>query len=543
MILESKPIADKSIASRLTSARIRCELHGYCNIVEFHNKQRRLGGDTVRTLARKFFCGGVAMEIDSPINRMETVETKARDEAEEIVAGSFEVVSPLDGELVGAAPDMGPLHVQRAIAVAAAAGADWKRRPPRERARLLHAWSEAIMANKAALASLVRREQGKPLAQAEAEVAYGASFVDWYAEEGRRVYGEIVQADRPDQRILVTREPVGVCAAITPWNYPLAMVTRKVAPALAAGCTVVLKPAEATPLTALEIARLAIGVGIPPGVLNIVTARDPAPIGEEFARSKLVRHLSFTGSARVGRLLMELAAGTIKRCTMELGGNAPFLVLEDADLDKAAAALVTAKFRNGGQTCVCPNRVLVQRKIYNAFTKAVVERMTAMSVGQPGNEISENPPLISLTAVERVNAWVEHALAEGASPLFRGSVEPKGHFVVPIVLGSVTPSMEIYQQEVFGPVLSLTAFDEVNEAIAMANDTSAGLAAYIFSGNLGLAIRLSEMLEFGMVGINEVAISQDTIPFGGIKESGLGRESSKLGIEEYLEWKTVCMAL
>jgi succinate-semialdehyde dehydrogenase/glutarate-semialdehyde dehydrogenase len=488
------------------------------------------------------------MNPDSLLSRPEPEGAAAHERAASTAradGSSFPVYSRIDGTLVGTAPDMGADEAEAAIRCADAAWSGWRSTSAKERAQLLHAWSAAIQANAAELADLIVREQGKTPSQAAGEVTYGASFVDWYAEEGRRIYGEVIHPGSPHQRIFVSREPIGVCAAITPWNYPVAMVTRKIAPALAAGCTVVLKPAESTPLTALFLARLAAEAGIPEGVLSIVTAADPAPIGEVFARSPLVRHLSFTGSVPVGRLLLRMAADTVKKCTMELGGNAPFIIFEDADIDRAVDGLIQSKFRNSGQTCVCPNRVLVHSSVYERVAAAAAERSAGLRLFEPdGPRDAELGPLISAAAAARIRGLVAEAVGGGAvEHLAERSREQTDTFMSPVILGGVTPSMKIYGEEVFGPVICLTPFDDEAEAVALANDTAYGLAAYLFTRDLSRALRVADALQFGMVGVNEVVISQDTIPFGGIKQSGLGRESSKHGIDEYLELKTLCVAL
>lgn len=457
---------------------------------------------------------------------------------------TFDVLSPYDGKLVGVAPDMRAEHAKLLIDRADRAAGQWRAVSPRARADVLHEWSRRILSRADDLAQLICDEQGKTLEQAKGEVAYGATFVDWYAEEGRRVYGEVIWSNQPEQNLIVTREPVGVCVAITPWNYPLAMVTRKIAPALAAGCPVVLKPAEATPLTALALAHLAEEAGLPNGVLGIVTTSDPAPVGEVFAQSRVARHLSFTGSVPVGQRLLAMAASTVKRCTMELGGNAPFLVLDDADLDLAVEGLIAAKFRNSGQTCICPNRVLVHESVYREFAQKLGARVAGLTLANSGDRHGDLGPLISKKATQKICRLVDDAVASGAQVYYRrlDAVE-NDTFMRPVVLGSVSPAMGVFQQEVFGPVISLTAFAKPDEAIELANATPYGLAAYIFTGDIGRALKLSDQLEFGMIGMNEVALSQDIVPFGGIKQSGLGRESSRHGIEEYLELKTKCLTL
>jgi succinate-semialdehyde dehydrogenase/glutarate-semialdehyde dehydrogenase len=387
---------------------------------------------------------------------------------------------------------------------------------------------------------LITAECGKPLAEARGEVAYGASFVEWFAEEGKRTYGESIPSTAANTRLLVIKQPVGVCAAITPWNFPLAMITRKVAPALAAGCPVVVKPAEATPLTALALAVLAEQAGLPPGVFNVVTGL-PAEIGGELCANPIVRKLSFTGSTAVGRLLMAQCAPTIKKLSLELGGNAPFIVFDDADLDAAVDGALVAKYRNTGQTCVCANRFLVQAGIYDEFAARFAEKVRGLKVGDGTEAGVAQGPLINAAGLAKVEAHVADALAKGARVLCGGSRHERGgNFFQPTVLAGVTTAMQVAREETFGPVAPLFRFETEAEAIAMANDTEFGLAAYFYSRDVGRCWRVGEALEYGMVGINSGLISTEVAPFGGIKQSGLGREGSKYGIEEYLEIKYLC---
>ena len=387
---------------------------------------------------------------------------------------------------------------------------------------------------------MITAEYGKPLAEAKGEVAYGASFVEWFAEEGKRAYGETIPATLADKRLVVIKQPIGVCAAITPWNFPLAMITRKVAPALAAGCTVVVKPAEQTPLTALALAALAEEAGFPAGVFNVLTG-DPVAIGGELTASPVVRKLSFTGSTEIGRLLMAQCAPTIKKLSLELGGNAPFIVFDDADVDAAVDGALIAKYRNTGQTCVCANRILVQDGVYEEFATKLAARVGGLKVGAGNEEGVVQGPLIDAAGLAKVEAHVADALAKGARVLCGGARHARGgNFFQPTVLADVTPAMRVAREETFGPVAPLFRFATEDEAIAMANDTEFGLAAYFYSRDIGRCWRVGEALEYGMVGVNTGLISNEVAPFGGVKQSGLGREGSKYGIEDYLEIKYLC---
>ena len=456
---------------------------------------------------------------------------------------TFAVVDPATGAVLADVPDMGVAETRRAIDAADAAFPAWRARPARERAGILRTWFEGIMAAQDDLGVLLTSEQGKPLAEARGEVAFGASFVEWFAEEARRVYGDVIPAAQADRRIFVLKQPVGVCAAITPWNFPVAMVTRKVAPALAAGCTVVLKPAEQTPLCALALADLAERAGVPKGVFNVVTG-DAATIGSELTAHPKVRKLSFTGSTEVGRLLMQQCAPTVKKLSLELGGNAPFLVFDDADLDAAADGAIASKFRNAGQTCVCANRLLVQEHVHDAFARKLAERVARFKVGhglEPGVTIG---PLIDDAAIAKVKSHVEDAVTRGARVAIGGGPHAAGpRFFEPTVLTDVTPAMRIAREETFGPVAPLFRFRDEADAIRLANDTEYGLAAYLYGRDVGRIWRVAEALEYGIVGVNTgVPSSEVAAPFGGVKQSGIGREGSKYGIEEYLELKYVCLA-
>jgi succinate-semialdehyde dehydrogenase/glutarate-semialdehyde dehydrogenase len=447
------------------------------------------------------------------------------------------VIDPATQEPIGAVPDAEGAETRAAIDAAAAAFGPWRAKPHAERAALLEAWHALMLKHLEDLALILTREQGKPLAEARGEIRYGASFVKWFAEEARRVDGATIPAPTADRRILVLKEPVGVCGIVTPWNFPNAMITRKVAPALAAGCTVVIKPSELTPFSALALGVLAERAGIPAGVVNIVTGM-PAAIGAELTGNPAVRKISFTGSTRVGALLMRQAADSIKRLSLELGGNAPFIVFDDADLDLAIDGVLVSKFRNGGQTCVCANRILVQDGIYERFADKLSARVAAMKVG-PGTKAGVDiGPMINRAAIEKIGRHVDDALAKGASRLAAATDMPKGaQYATPVVLGGATTEMLLAGEETFGPVAPLFRFRGEDEAIRIANGTPFGLAAYFFTRDMRRSWRVGEALEFGMVGLNTGAISMEVAPFGGVKQSGLGREGSQLGIEEYLEVK------
>ena len=453
---------------------------------------------------------------------------------------TFSVINPATGERLGEVPLCGAAETRRAIEAANEAWPAWRALTARQRGQLLRAWFELIVANAEDLAQLITAECGKPLAEARGEVAYGASFVEWFAEEGKRTYGESIPSTAANTRLLVVKQPVGVCAAITPWNFPLAMITRKVAPALAAGCPVVVKPAEATPLTALALAVLAEQAGLPAGVFNVVTG-NPAAIGGELCANPVVRKLSFTGSTAVGRLLMAQCAPTIKKLSLELGGNAPFIVFDDADLDAAVDGALIAKYRNTGQTCVCANRFLVQAGIYDQFAARFADKVRGLKVGDGTEAGVAQGPLINAAGLAKVEAHVADALGKGARVLCGGTRHERGgNFFQPTVLADVTTAMQVAREETFGPVAPLFRFETEAEAIAMANDTEFGLAAYFYSRDVARCWRVGEALEYGMVGINTGLVSNEVAPFGGIKQSGLGREGSKYGIEEYLEIKYLC---
>jgi succinate-semialdehyde dehydrogenase / glutarate-semialdehyde dehydrogenase len=450
------------------------------------------------------------------------------------------VLNPANGASLAEVPLCGAAETRRAVEAAEAAWPAWRALTAKQRAQLLQTWFKLIIENADDLAQLITAEGGKPLAEARGEVIYGASFVEWFAEEGKRTYGESIPSPTADKRLLVIKQPIGVCAAITPWNFPLAMITRKVAPALAAGCPVVVKPAEQTPLTALALAALAEQAGFPAGVFNVVTG-NPVDIGGELTANPVVRKLSFTGSTHVGRLLMAQCAPTVKKISLELGGNAPFIVFNDADINAAVDSALIAKYRNNGQTCVCANRFLVQSGIYEEFAARLAERVATMKVG-PGTEAGVVlGPLINAAGLAKVESHVADAISLGARVLCGGARhELGGSFFQPTILADVTTAMKVAREETFGPVAPLFRFETEAEAIAMANDTEFGLAAYFFTRDIGRCWRVGEALEYGMVGINTGLISNEVAPFGGIKQSGIGREGSKYGIEDYLEVKYLC---
>lgn len=458
----------------------------------------------------------------------------------------FAVRNPATGEKICTVPDMGAAETRRAIAAADAAWPAWRAQTAKQRAAVMRRWFDLMVTNADDLAALMTSEQGKPLAEARGEVLYAASFVEWFAEEGKRAYGDAMPSPDPKTRIVVLKQPVGVCAAITPWNFPAAMITRKVAPALAAGCTVVVKPAEQTPLSALALAELARRAGFPAGVFNVVTgaAESAAKIGGELTSNPTVRKLSFTGSTEVGRLLMAQCAPTVKKVSLELGGNAPFIVFDDADVDAAVAGAIASKYRNTGQTCVCANRLLVQDGVYDEFARKLAAKVAELKVAPGTEEGAAQGPLIDAQALAKVEAHIADALAKGARVLTGGKRHPRGGtFFEPTVLVDVTPDMRCAREETFGPVAPLFRFKTEADAIALANATEYGLAGYFYSRDIGRVWRVAEALEYGMVGVNTGVISNEVAPFGGVKQSGIGREGSKYGIDEYLEIKYVCMAV
>ncbi|MHA6288166.1 NAD-dependent succinate-semialdehyde dehydrogenase [Maricaulis sp. CAU 1757] len=454
----------------------------------------------------------------------------------------FDVIDPASGHVIAAVADCGARDTERAIAAAKAAQKIWAANAAHDRAGILRRWADLMKASADPLARLLTRENGKPLAEARGEILYGASYLEWFAEEARRVYGDIIPGPSQDKRILVSRQPVGVCAAITPWNFPNAMLMRKAGAALAAGCTLIAKPAAETPLSALAAAELAIEAGLPPGVLNIVTGKDAAAIGGVLTASPDVRKLSFTGSTAIGRLLMRQSADTLKRLSMELGGNAPFIVFADADLDAAVDGVMAAKFRNAGQTCVCANRIYVHADIMEAFAEMLSERAAALHVGNGESEGVEIGPLISEPAYAKTERLVADALERGARLRVGGGRHAAGElFYQPTVLSGVTREMSVAREEIFGPVAPLIAFESEDSVVKDANNTEYGLAAYVYTRDLGRAFRVSEALEYGMVGVNEGIISSAAAPFGGIKQSGFGREGSRYGLDDYLDIKYTLM--
>lgn len=455
---------------------------------------------------------------------------------------TVDVTNPATGETIVRVPMMGAAETERAIDVAELAYKEWRKTTAKHRAQVLRRWFDLLMQNQNDLALILSSEQGKPLNEAKGEIAYAASFIEWFSEEAKRVYGDTIPEVTPGTRLTVRKEPIGVCAAITPWNFPAAMITRKAGPALAAGCSIIIKPATQTPLTALALAALAEEAGIPKGVLQVVVGRASA-IGNTLCASSRVRKLSFTGSTDIGKLLMQQCADNVKKVSLELGGNAPFIVFDDADLDKAVEGALIAKFRNNGQTCVCANRILVQEGVYDAFAAKLAEAVDKLRVAPGTEEGSELGPLIDASAYDSVSAMIDDALTKGAMKVTNREVQVDGEkrFLNPVVLTGANTDMAFYSDEIFGPIAPLFRFSTVEEAIALANDTEYGLASYLYTSSINTYIRVSEELEYGMVGVNTGLISNEVAPFGGVKSSGIGREGSKYGIEDYLEIKYVCL--
>ncbi|PPE68903.1 NAD-dependent succinate-semialdehyde dehydrogenase [Caldimonas thermodepolymerans] len=460
------------------------------------------------------------------------------------VAGTrrFAVHDPATGLKLAEVANLGAAEAEQAIADADRAWAGWRAQTAKARAAILMKWFHLLREHAEDLARIMTAEQGKPLAEARGEVAYAASFIEWFAEEAKRVYGETIPTTDPNKRYVVIKQPIGVCAAITPWNFPIAMITRKVAPALAAGCPVVIKPAEQTPLSALATAELAVRAGIPPGVLNVVTAdaEGSVEVGKVMCASDTVRHLSFTGSTEVGRILMQQCAPTIKKLSLELGGNAPFIVFDDADLDSAVEGAMQSKYRNAGQTCVCANRIYAQDGIYEAFVAKLAEKAKALRVGNGFEDGVQQGPLIDDNAIAKVERHVADAVGKGARVL-TGGKRLQGRFFEPTVLADVTPDMLCSREETFGPVAPVIRFRTEEEVIALANDTEFGLASYFYSRDIGRIFRVGEALEYGMVGINTGLVAVAEVPFGGVKQSGLGREGSHHGMDDYVEIKYLCL--
>ncbi|OBX08018.1 succinate-semialdehyde dehydrogenase [Gallibacterium salpingitidis] len=456
----------------------------------------------------------------------------------------FDVQNPATGEVLCQVSDLGINETEQALQAAQQAQKAWAAKTGKERGLILRRWFELVMANQEELAQLLSLEQGKPLAESRGEIAYGASFLEWFAEEAKRAYGDVIPQDKTNRRIVVIKQPIGVVSAITPWNFPNAMITRKAAPALASGCTMVLKPAPETPLSALALAVLAEQAGVPAGVFNVVTGTDAIGIGKVLSQHPIVSKLTFTGSTRVGKILMEQCASTVKKVALELGGNAPSIVFDDADLDNAIEGIIASKFRNAGQTCVCTNRIYVQRGIYDAFVEKFLARVQQMKVGSAFEQAVEIGPLINQNAVKKIEDHIADALAKGATKVCGGKLHALGGtFFEPTILTNVTQAMNVAKEETFAPLAPIFCFDSEEEAIQMANDTEFGLASYIYTPNMSRIWRVSEALEYGMVGINEGIISTEVAPFGGVKQSGLGREGSRYGMEEFMEMKYLCMKI
>ena len=454
---------------------------------------------------------------------------------------TISVANPANGTVLGTVPKMAAAETRRAIEAANRAWGPWRARTAKDRAAILRRWYELMLANQEDLARLMTAEQGKPLSESRGEVAYGASFIEWFAEEGKRVYGDVIPSNAANKRIIVLKEPIGVVAAITPWNFPNAMITRKCGPALAAGCPVVVKPASQTPFSALALAELAERAGLPKGVFNVVTGSATA-VGGELTANPIVRKLSFTGSTEIGKLLMRQCADTVKKVSLELGGNAPFIVFDDADLDAAVAGAMASKYRNTGQTCVCANRLLVQDGVYDEFARRLARAVSDLKVADGFTEGAQQGPLIDAAAVKKVEEHIRDAVAKGARVVMGGKRHALGgHFFEPTILADVTSDMAVAREETFGPVAPLFRFHSEAEAIAMANDTEFGLASYFYARDLARVWRVAEALEYGIVGINEGIISTEVAPFGGVKESGIGREGSKYGIDDFMEVKYLCM--
>ena len=457
---------------------------------------------------------------------------------------TFAVTNPARGDVIAHVPNLGRAETARAIAAAQAAMKDWAARPAKERANILRAWFNLMMANQEDLGKILTAEMGKPLAEAKGEVAYGASFIEWFAEEAKRIYGETIPGHMRDKRITVLKQPIGVVGSITPWNFPNAMITRKCGPALAAGCGFVGRPAAETPLSALALAVLAERAGLPKGIFSIITSKRSSDIGKEFCENPAIRKLTFTGSTEVGRILLRQAADQVLKCSMELGGNAPFIVFDDADLDAAVQGAMASKFRNNGQTCVCANRIYVQAGVYDAFAEKLAAALAKTRVGDGLSEDVQFGPLVNLAAVEKVEEHIADAVAKGGRVITGGKRHALGgSFFEPTIVTGVTQQMAVAQEETFGPVAPLFRFDTEEEAIAHANDTIFGLAAYFYARDIGRVTRVQEALEYGIVGVNTGIISTEVAPFGGVKQSGLGREGSRHGIEDYLEMKYICLSI
>ncbi|MGH1368195.1 MAG: NAD-dependent succinate-semialdehyde dehydrogenase [Maritimibacter sp.] len=486
-------------------------------------------------------------DLASTLNDPSLLQTRAYVGGEWIDAdngATFEVINPARGEVICAVPDLGRAETARAIKAANIAQKAWQKRTAKDRATVLRAWFDLMMQNQNDLAAILTAEMGKPLAEAKGEIAYGASFIEWFAEEAKRIYGETIPGHQPDKRLTVIRQPIGVAASITPWNFPNAMITRKCGPALAAGCGFVAKPAGETPLSALAIAVLAQRAGIPAGLFNVVTSSQSSDIGKEFTENPTVRKLTFTGSTHVGRILLRQAADQVMKCSMELGGNAPFIVFDDADLDAAVEGAIACKFRNNGQTCVCANRIYVQEGVYDAFAEKLRVAVKALKVGDGTQDGVTLGPLISEAAVRKIEEHVEDAKKKGAEVILGGKPHALGGlFYEPTIVTGAKSDMEFARDETFGPLAPLFSFKDEDDVIAQANDTIFGLASYFYANNLSRVYKVAEALEYGIVGVNTGIISTEVAPFGGVKQSGLGREGSHHGIEDYLEMKYICMSV
>jgi len=457
---------------------------------------------------------------------------------------TFDVINPARGDVIAQIADLSRAEVADAIHAAETARHVWAARTAKDRANVLRKWFDLVMANQEDLAIIMTAEQGKPLAEARAEIGYGATFIEWFAEEAKRIYGETIPGHLPNVRITVIKQPIGVAAGITPWNFPNAMITRKVAPALAAGCAFVMRPSELTPLSALALAKLAQEAGIPDGLFSVVTSSDASGIGKEFCENELVRKLTFTGSTRVGRILLKQAADQVMKCSMELGGNAPFIVFDGADLDAAVAGAIACKFRNNGQTCVCANRIYVQAGVYDAFAAKLKDAVEKMIVGDGLVEGTDLGPLISTAAIDKVSEHLDDAVSKGAQIISGGTANDlNGQFISPTIVTGATKEMLVSTDETFGPFAPLFKFEDEDDVIAQANDTIFGLASYFYANDLSRVTKVAEALEYGIVGVNTGIISTEVAPFGGVKQSGLGREGSRHGIEDYLEMKYICMSV
>lgn len=484
------------------------------------------------------------LKLDDPALALDRVPVAGEWLGCDDVRKTFDVVNPSTGEIVAMLPDMDRTHAVRAIEAASVAQKEWSRRTGKERATILRRLHDLMIGHADDLATILTTEMGKPFAEARGEILYGASYFEWFGEEAKRAYGDLIPAHQRDKRIMVVKQPVGVVAAITPWNFPNAMLARKLAPALAAGCAMVAKPAAETPLSALALARLADEAGVPAGLFSVILTKDAVEIGKEFTSNERVRKLTFTGSTDVGRVLMRQGADQIMKLGLELGGNAPFIVFDDADIDAAVDGAMIAKYRNNGQTCVCANRFYVQAKVYDAFAAKLAARVSQMKVGDGFEESVEAGPLIDRKALAKVESHIADAVAKGATVAVGGSPHERGGlFFQPTVLTGVTPEMKVAREETFGPVAPLFRFETEEQVVEMANDTEFGLASYFYANDLSRVFRVAEALEYGMIGINTGLISTEVAPFGGIKQSGQGREGSKYGLDDYLEVKYLCLGL